>query len=84
MVLSGAGGAHCHLCTATFKQLHDIELIKEAFPINRSISDAKELFNSVNKEEFLSLASNDRLDCSMSQFRILTLFTLTLVFSDGL
>ena len=59
-LLSGAGGAHCQLCTATFKQLHDLELIREGFPINRSISAAKEIFDSVNKEEFLSLASNDR------------------------
>ena len=59
-ILSGVVGAHCQLCTATFKQLHDLELIREGFPINRSISAAKEIFHSVNKEEFLSLASNDR------------------------
>ena len=46
-LLSGAGGAHCQLCTATFKQLHDLELIREGFPINRSISAAKEIFDSV-------------------------------------
>ena len=49
-ILSGAGGAHCQLCTANFKQLHDFELIREGFPINRSISAAKEIFDSVNKE----------------------------------
>ena len=59
-ILSGAGGAHCQLCTATFKQLHDIDLIRDGFPINRSISAAKELLNSVNKEEFLSLPSEER------------------------
>ncbi|KAI6661279.1 Dna-mediated transposase [Oopsacas minuta] len=60
-ILSGAGGAHCQLCTATFKQLHDVELIRDGFPINRSITSAKELFQSVNEVEFLSLSSNDRL-----------------------
>ena len=59
-ILSGSGGAHCLLCTANFKQLHDIELIRDGFPINRSISAAKEIFAAVNKEEFLSLASIDR------------------------
>ena len=60
-ILSGAGGAHCQLCTETFKQLHDVELIRDGFPINRSITSAKELFQSVNEVEFLSLSSNDRL-----------------------
>ncbi|KAI6650537.1 hypothetical protein LOD99_7588 [Oopsacas minuta] len=60
-ILSGAGGAHCQLCTATFKQLHDVELIRDGFPINRSLTSAKELFQSVNEVEFLSLSSNDRL-----------------------
>ncbi|KAI6648997.1 hypothetical protein LOD99_6880 [Oopsacas minuta] len=60
-ILSGAGGAHCQLCIPTFKQLHDVELIRDGFPINRSITSAKELFQSVNEVEFLSLSSNDRL-----------------------
>ena len=59
-ILSGAGGAHCQLCTANIKELHDVELIGEGFPINRSISAARELFETVNKVEFLALPSNDR------------------------
>ena len=59
-ILSGAGGAHCYLCTASFKELHDIELIRNGFPINRSISAAKEIFLEVYKEEFLALPSIQR------------------------
>ena len=89
---SGAGGAHCQLCTATFKQLHDVELIREGFPINRSVTLAKELFQSVNEVEFLSLSSNDRLglthqpisdiDIIFSSHSYLCIFTwfMTLVF----
>ena len=61
-ILSGAGGAHCQLCTATFEQLHDVELIRDGYPINRSITAAKELFQSVNEEEFLSLVPMTVLD----------------------
>ena len=56
-ILSGAGGAKCQLCTATFKDLHDIELVRSGFPINRTVSAAREIFCSVNKGEFLSLPS---------------------------
>ena len=60
-ILSGAGGACCQFCTATFKQIHDPEIVKYGFPINRSITDAKDilyvLFEEVNEEEFLSLSS---------------------------
>ena len=49
-ILFGAGGAHCLIFTANFKQLHDNELIRDGFPINRSISAAKEIFVTVNKE----------------------------------
>ena len=60
-MLSGAGGAHCYLCKASFKELHDIELIRNGFPINRSISAAKKNFLEVYKEEFLALPSIQRL-----------------------
>ena len=43
-ILSGAAGAKCQLCTVTFDQLHDLEFIRSGFPINRSISAAKEIF----------------------------------------
>ena len=59
-ILSGAGGAECQLCTATFKDLHDIELVRSGFPINRTVSAAREIFFSVNKDEFLSLPSQER------------------------
>ena len=49
-LLSGAGGAQCQLCTATFSQIHDKEFVREGFPINRFIRDAKNLFEEVNDE----------------------------------
>ena len=39
-ILSGAGGAHCQLCTASLKDLKDIEMVRAGFPINRNISEA--------------------------------------------
>ena len=59
-ILSGAGGANCQLCTARFDQIHDIEFVLQGFPINRTIQDAKILFQEVEGEEFLSLRSDDR------------------------
>ena len=43
-ILSGAGGACCQFCTATFKQIHDPDIVKDGFPINRSITDAKVIY----------------------------------------
>ena len=50
--LSGAGGASCQLCTASHKQLKDLDLISDGFPINRFIYSAIEIFNDVNIENF--------------------------------
>ena len=60
-ILSGAGGAPCQLCTANKKELKDLELVGAGFPINRHIADAKELFNYVDRDEYLSLPHADRL-----------------------
>ena len=54
-ILSGAGGAHCQLCTASFKDLKDIEMVRAGFPINRHISDAKELFGYFDRTSTLAL-----------------------------
>ena len=43
--------------TASFKELHDIELIRSGYPINRTITAAHEIFSSVDKEQFLALPS---------------------------
>ena len=59
-ILSGAGGASCHLCTTQFNQLKDLDFIRAGYPINRSISNAKLIFDSVDREDFLSLPSNER------------------------
>ena len=60
-ILSGAGGTHCQLCTANLKELKDLEMVRAGFPINRQIFDAKELFTFVDKDEYLSLPSSQRL-----------------------
>ena len=60
-ILSGAGGAHCQLCTANLDEIKDLEMVRGGFPINRNISDAIDLFNFVDKEEFLALPSIERL-----------------------
>ena len=44
-ILSGAGGACCQFCTASFKQIHDPDIVKDGFPINRSITDGLEASN---------------------------------------
>ena len=59
-ILSGAGGASCQLCTTHFDELKDLDLIRAGYPINRSIKDAKLIFETVDEEEFLSLPSNER------------------------
>ena len=59
-LLSGAGGAHCQLCTATFEELKDLELIRSGYPINRNISSALDIFSVVDPEEFFSLPSKER------------------------
>ena len=46
-ILSGAGGACCQLCTATFNQIKDLDLIIQGFPINRHISDALQLLGDL-------------------------------------
>ena len=61
-ILSGAGGGCCQFCTATFKQIHDPDMVKDGFPINRSITYAKVVFEEVNEEEFFSLSSNQRFN----------------------
>ena len=59
-ILTGAAGAKCQLCTASFKELRDIELIRSGYPINRTITAAHEIFSSVDKEQFLALPSTQR------------------------
>ena len=51
------------LCTATFNQLKDCDLITQGFPINRHISDALQLFGDLDdSESFLKLPSNERFN----------------------
>ena len=59
-ILSCAGGAHCQLCTASFTELKDFELVKSGFPMNRKISSAREIFAFVEVEDYLLLPSEQR------------------------
>ena len=61
-ILSGTGGTYCQFCTASFKQIHDLDLVHGGFPINRLISDAKAILQEVDEEEFLSLSSDLRFN----------------------
>ena len=61
-LLSGAGGRQRQLCTALFSQIHDKEFVREGFPINRFIRDAKNLFEEVKDKEFIALSSDERLN----------------------
>lgn len=59
-ILNGAAGAHCQLCTANKSELKDIEIMRSGFPINRSISSAKDIFSIVDEEEYLAFPSPQR------------------------
>ena len=62
-ILSGAGGASCQLCTATHKELKDLDWIIQGFPIIRYITDAIQLFGEIeDSDSFFSLPSNERFN----------------------
>ena len=64
-ILSGAGGASCLMCIATHKELKDRELVTDGFPINRTITDAAQLFLEIeidDTDSFFALPSNDRFN----------------------
>ena len=50
----------CQLCTVKFTELKDLDFIRTGYPINRTISAARLIFDSVDAEEFFSLPSNER------------------------
>ena len=60
-LLSGTGDAVCQLCTGDFQQCHDVDFVREGYPINRKIEDTKALFEVVDSKEFLALSSFERL-----------------------
>ena len=60
--LSGACGASCQPCPTTFIQVHAIDLVKDGFPINRSIQDSKSLFEEFHEDDFLFLPTNERFN----------------------
>ena len=60
-ILSGSGGASCQMCTATHKDLKDKVLVVDGFPINRTITDARQLFSDIeDTESFFALPSSER------------------------
>ena len=60
ILLYGAGGASCHLSTASYSQIASINWVTAGFAINRFISDAKLIFEEVNQEEYFKLSSKQR------------------------
>ena len=88
-ILSGTGVAHCQLCTANLKELKDLEIVKPGFPINQHILGGIELITFVDKDEYLSLHSSQRLGITHEQvldkiFYRLHLYTVTHVYLDGI
>ena len=49
-ILSGARGASCQLCTATYDQVKERVFVIQVFPINRHIPDVLELFGELEAE----------------------------------
>ena len=48
------------MCTASKSQLKDLYFVRTGYPINRTISSAKQIFDEVDLEEFLSRPSEQR------------------------
>ena len=60
-ILSGAGGASCQMCTATHDDLKDRDLVLDGFSINRTITDAIQLFGELEDiKSFFAPPSNER------------------------
>ena len=62
-VLSGAGGASCQMCTATHKYLKDKDLVVDVFPINRTITDARQLFSDIEDTDSFRRRKNIASNC---------------------
>ena len=75
-ILDGAGGAACHLCTATKAQLKDKHLIQHGFPINRSIQLAREFFLEVDEDESLARPPKPDSISLINQFQQLISYQL--------
>ena len=59
-LLDGAGGASCHLCTATGKEINSLEWARAGYPINRYITDTNQLFEEFDENEVFHLPSKKR------------------------
>ena len=59
-IYSGSGGS-CQMCTTTHKDLKDKVLVVDGFPINRNITDGRQLFSDIEDTDyFFSLANTER------------------------
>ena len=64
-ILSGSGGTSCQMCTATHKDLKDKVLVVDEFPINGTITDARQLFSDVeDTDSFFALPNTERFGLS--------------------
>ena len=62
-IISGARGASSQMRKATHGDLTDRNKVLDGFPINRTITDAIQIFAELeNIEPFLSFPSNERFN----------------------
>ena len=52
-ILSGPGGTSCQMCTATNIDFKDKDLVVHGFPINRTITDARQLFLDIEETGYI-------------------------------
>ena len=56
------------ICTATFEQLHDISIVKDGFPMDRTIHAAKILIEQMLKKSLLVANSQTGLTILIKPF----------------
>ena len=72
-ILPGAEDANCKMCTATHDNLKDRDLVVDGFPINRTITDAIQLFGELEDVESIYVfPSNDATMYPIFPFLLLT------------
>ena len=77
-LLSGAGGASCQMCTATRADVKDHEFVVQGFPINRKISDARDMFGEIeNVESFFALPSDQRFNITQQPISTIDIYSVS-------
>ena len=80
-ILSGSGVASCQMCTATHKDLKDKVLVVDGFPINRTITDARQLFSDIEDiDSLFALPNTERFGLTDIPISIIHKFSLSTTF----